>query len=290
MKRKVAILGASGQLGKCLLAAITSEFELVATERVDLLDDELLRRFIRGLRPDIVINAAAYTAVDRAESEPELAHRVNGNAVRTIARELSTTGGKLVHISTDYVFDGLAHSPYRIDAPTNPQSVYGASKLAGENAISEEMDAKNTLVIRPSWVYANGGANFVETMLSLARQSETLRVVADQIGTPTSARNLASAIWSGLSGGATGTHHFTDAGVASWYDFAVIANKIGHRLALCPARSVVPITTAEFPRPAKRPSYSVLDKSRSWLALGAEPVHWVDALEQELRLKAMSVN
>ncbi len=285
---KVVLLGANGQLAGQIKRCAPDDVNLVALGRAeaDFADLPSLRSTLETLRGDVVLNAAAYTAVDNAENDKERAFLINGEAVKTIAGAVAGYGGRLVHISTDYVFDGTASSPYKPDAPTNPQSVYGASKLAGELAVREVLDDKRSLIVRTAWVYAMGGTNFVETVLRLSRTNDRLRIVADQIGTPTSAASLAAGLWSAIERETSGICHFTDAGVASWYDFAVAINQIGARLGLCAARPIDPISSDDFPRPAKRPSYSVLDKSESWEAIGYRSPHWLEALECEIRRTA----
>lgn len=222
----------------------------------------------------MIVNAAAYTAVDRAEAERELAQRINEDGPRHLAVAARTFGARFLHISTDFVFDGRSSLPYRPDAPTNPLSVYGQTKRAGEEAVLEVLPERS-LILRTAWVYAGQGRNFVLTMLHLMRTKGAVRVVADQVGTPSSARSIAETLW-GLTErpGINGIHHWTDAGVASWYDFAVAIAEEGALLGLVPDNVVVtPIATADYPTPARRPPYSVLDKT-SLISLGFTPIHW----------------
>ena len=271
----VLIFGAGGQVGQALQAAAPGDAVVTALDRtrLDLGDVDLIASIIRPLAPSLIINAAGYTGVDKAESEPELAHRINADAPGAMARAAADVGARFVHISTDFVFDGTAHMPYRPDAPTNPLSVYGASKLAGERAVA--VAGGNALTIRTAWVYGAGGANFVETMLRLMATRPEINVVADQIGTPTHADSLARAIWALAATDHTGIAHFTDAGVASWYDFAVAIHDLGSAAGLLDsAVRINPIPATAYPTPALRPAYSVLDKAQTWEWLGYTAEHW----------------
>jgi dTDP-4-dehydrorhamnose reductase len=273
---KVLITGAGGQVGQALLDAAPDNLEVVGCAHADL-DvgaGEAVREWIGRHRPAVIINAAAYTAVDKAESEPEAAKRINAEGPGHLAAAAREYGGRLIHISTDFVFDGTASVPYRPDSATNPLSVYGRTKRDGERAVLEALPERSTIV-RTAWVYAATGANFVRTMLRVMRANGAARVVADQVGTPTAARSLAEALWRiAASPEIRGIHHWTDAGVASWYDFAVAIAEEGKELGLLPPEiSVTPIATAEYPTPARRPSYSVLDK-RSLASYGLTPIHW----------------
>jgi dTDP-4-dehydrorhamnose reductase len=272
---KTLILGAGGQVGRALAASAPEGASLVALDRrgCDIGDRAAVEQAIAAAAPDLVINAAAYTAVDRAESEPHAAERLNAAAPGWIAAASRAAGAKFVQISTDFVFDGRAGSPYRPDAPTNPQSVYGRTKRGGELAVLAAFP--DALIVRTAWVYAAAGGNFVITMLRLMAQRDRLTVVADQIGTPTFATSLASALWALAQGEARGIHHFTDAGVASWYDFAVAIQEEGRDSGLLDRPvTIVPIPTSGYPSPARRPAFSVLDKSATWSALGAPAPHW----------------
>ncbi len=271
----VLILGAGGQVGTALQALVPENASITALDRIrlDLNDIEAIAPSIRQHAPSLIINAAGYTAVDKAESEPDLAHRINGEAPGAIARAAAEIGARFVHISTDFVFDGTAHMPYAVDAPVNPLSVYGASKLAGERAVA--MAGGNALTIRTAWVYGAGGANFVETMLRRMAARPEINVVADQIGTPTHADSLARAIWALAATDYTGMAHFTDAGVASWYDFAVAIHDLGSAAGLLDsAVRINPIPATAYPTPARRPAYSVLDKGQTWDRLGYTADHW----------------
>ena len=272
---KVLILGAGGQVGRALTLLAPDGAAITALDRsgLDLSDIDAIAPLVRRFGPDLMINAAGYTAVDKAESEPDLAHRINGEAPSAMARAAADIGARLIHISTDFVFDGTAHMPYMPDAPTNPLSVYGATKLAGERAVA--IAGGNALTIRTAWVYGAGGANFVETMMRLMATRSEINVVADQIGTPTHADSLARAIWALAATDHTGIAHFTDAGVASWYDFAVAIHDLAQAAGLLDsAVRINPIPASAYPTPAWRPAYSVLDKSQTWDWLGYTSDHW----------------
>ena len=273
---KVLVTGVNGQVGGSLVSAVPPGITLLTPSHkdLDIADGAAVRAFIQKHRPEAIINAAAHTAVDRAESEPELARRVNEDGPRHLATAARDTGARVIHVSTDFVFDGAASSPYRPDARTNPLSVYGKTKLAGEQAVLESLPA-SSVVVRTAWVYAAAGKNFVHTMLRIMKANGSVRVVADQVGTPTAARPLAETLWKILAKPEIqGVHHWTDAGVASWYDFAVAIAEEGAQLGLVPDDvAVTPIATADYPTPARRPPYSVLDKT-SLISSGFTPVHW----------------
>ncbi|MGH8150558.1 MAG: dTDP-4-dehydrorhamnose reductase [Steroidobacteraceae bacterium] len=273
---RVLVTGVGGQVGRALLEAVPAGAEIIGCTHaeLDISDGEVVRECLTRHRPDSVINAAAYTAVDNAESEPGLARRVNTDGPHHLAAAARESGARLIHVSTDFVFDGAASRPYRPEDATNPSSVYGRTKRDGELAVLEALPERS-VIVRTAWVYAAAGANFVRTMLRVLGSAGSVRVVADQVGTPTSARSLAEVLW-GIAArpDVRGVHHWTDAGVASWYDFAVAIAEEGVRLELLPPSvSVTPITTEEYPTPARRPPYSVLDK-RSLTSLGFTPLHW----------------
>jgi dTDP-4-dehydrorhamnose reductase len=273
---KVLITGATGQVGRSLVKTAPDSAQClpVSHKDLDIADGDAVLAHVRAQAPEVIINAAAHTAVDRAESEPELAQRVNAAGPRHLAAAAREVGARLIHISTDFVFDGKASSPYAPEAATAPLSVYGRTKLAGEQAVLETLPARS-VIVRTAWVYAAEGANFVRTMLRVMNASGAVRVVADQVGTPTAALSLAETLWKIVAQPQiAGIHHWTDAGVASWYDFAVAIAEEGAALSLVPPTvTVTPIATADYPTPARRPSYSVLDKSS--LALhGLVPAHW----------------
>lgn len=269
------VTGAAGQLGRALVASAPAGVELVAADRgvLDLAQDDIAAR-VRALAPDLILNAAAYTAVDKAEEEPELARTVNGDAVAAMAE----TGISLIHVSTDYVLSGDRARPALPSDSVAPLGVYGATKLMGEDAAI----AADALVVRTAWVYAAQGRNFVHAMLGRMKQGIDLRVVADQIGTPTHAASLARALWALADAGTTGLHHFTDAGVASWYDFAVAIAEEGRAAGLFDhAVAIASIRTEDYPTPAARPAYSVLDCHATWAITGV-PRHWREELRAML--------
>lgn len=274
--RKVLVTGANGQVGRSLVSTAPADVTLLTAlhKELDVADGEAVRAYIRAHTPEVIINAAAHTAVDRAESDPELARRVNSDGPNHIAVAARDYGARLIHLSTDFVFDGAASSPYRPDAATNPLSVYGRTKLAGDKAVLEALPAE-AVIVRTAWVYAAEGNNFVRTMLRIMNANGSVRVIADQVGTPTAARGLAETLWSIVAKPEIhGVHHWTDAGVASWYDFAVAIAEEGAQLGLVPDNvTVTPIATVDYPTPARRPPYSVLDKT-SLTSMGFTPVHW----------------
>jgi dTDP-4-dehydrorhamnose reductase len=282
---KVLITGGRGQVGRGLASTAPPDAEVLSTshQELDISDVDAVHTYIRSYSPEVIINVAAHTAVDRAESEAELARRVNSDGPRHLAAAARQAGARLIHISTDFVFDGTASSPYRPDAVTNPVSVYGRTKLAGEKAVAEELPGRS-VIVRTAWVYDAEGSNFVRTMLRIMNANGSARVIADQVGTPTAARGLAGILWSIVEKPEIqGIHHWTDAGVASWYDFAVAIAEEGAQLGLVPdSVTVTPITTADYPTPARRPAYSVLDKT-SLTSIGFTPVHWRKRLRDVLR-------
>lgn len=282
---KVVITGAGGQVGRALLASVPAGTEAVGVShaQLDIADHRAVNDCLRQLRPQVIINTAAYTAVDRAETEPDLAALGNTEGPRQLAIAARESGARLIHLSTDFVFDGQSAVPYSPDAAPNPLSVYGKTKLAGERAVAEVLPERS-VVLRTAWVHAATGKNFVLTMLRLMGSNRAVKVVADQVGTPTSARSLADAIWRILEmPDLRGVHHWTDSGVASWYDFAVAIAEDGAREGLVPDQvGVTPIMTREYPTAARRPSYSVLDKS-SLTRLGLESRHWRQSLREVLR-------
>jgi dTDP-4-dehydrorhamnose reductase len=240
---------------------------------LDLIDDTVIEPFIAQAEPDLIINASGYTAVDKAEAERDLAYAINATAPGAMARAAAALGARFIHISTDFVFDGTGHLPYAPDAATNPISAYGASKAAGEAAVAAS--GASALTVRTAWVYSAGGTNFVETMLRLMATRDEINVVADQIGTPTHAESLARALWALAETDYRGIAHFTDAGVASWYDFAVAIHDLGMAAGLLDkAVRINPIPTSAYPTPAARPHFSVLDKAATWGLLGYRADHW----------------
>lgn len=268
---KVMITAAEGQLGRAMMHRTPVSMDVAGFTRpvLDITDPAQLVDCALALDPQLIINTAAYTAVDAAETDEATAYAVNRDAVAELARVAAAHKARLVHISTDFVFDGTSSTPYAPDAQPAPLSVYGASKLAGERTAGE-----SALIIRTAWVYGIRGRNFVHTMLALMREREEVRVVADQIGTPTFAGSLALAVWELARKGASGIYHFTDSGTASWYDFAVAIMEEALALGLLEREvRIIPIATADYPTPARRPAYAVLDKSATTALIGAAP-HW----------------
>ena len=284
---KLLLIGVTGQVGQELEQTLAPLGEVVAVGRdtIDLSQPESVQQILESVQPQMVVNAAAYTAVDKAETEPELAMQVNGTSLGILAEATAAIGAGLVHISTDYVFDGSQSSPYRETDATNPLGSYGRSKLAGEAAIR----AANPLhlIVRTAWVYGvRGHGNFVKTMLRLGADREELRVVGDQIGAPTWSKDLAGAIAQmvpQLTSETAGIYHYTNSGVTSWYDFAVAifeeAAAIGFPLKV---QKVTPITTADYPTPAQRPAFSVLSLQKTTALLGNPPPQWRHSLRQML--------
>ncbi|MBW8295550.1 dTDP-4-dehydrorhamnose reductase [Sphingopyxis sp.] len=278
---KALITGADGQLGQALQRTAPEGAEVVATTSsvLDIGDAKAVRSFVSATGPQILINAAAYTAVDQAETDSELAFRINGDAVGFLARAGEAVGARFVHVSTDFVFDGEAGRPYAPDAPTAPIGVYGCSKLRGEHEAGE-----GALIVRTAWVYGSQGNNFVRTILRLIADRDELRVVADQIGTPTWASSLADGIWKLAAAGANGVYHYTDSGAASWYDLAVAVQEEALELGLVDRTAkILPIPSSAYPTPARRPHYSVLDKEATTAMLGLPAPHWRANLRLMLR-------
>jgi dTDP-4-dehydrorhamnose reductase len=289
MTAKVLITGCGGQLGQALLAALPPGWDSIVTTRasLDLADGDACRDAVLHHRPAWVLNAGAYTAVDRAESEPELALRVNAGAPEAFARALADTGGRLLQLSTDFVFNGAQGSPYQPEQPRDPLGVYGATKAEGERRAAALLPPERLCVLRTSWVYGPVGHNFCLTMLRLHRQKaaagDSLAVIADQVGCPTATHTLAEACWRVIERGVSGLHHWSDAGAASWYDFAVAIGELGVLQGLLPlAAAVRPIGTDDYPTPAKRPSYSLLECRATRSALDLPPRHWREALAEVL--------
>ena len=277
-KPTILVTGSNGQLGKEIkqLESDYPEFRFIFLSREDLPIHhfELVRNFFKGYSPQFLINCAAYTAVDKAESEKDLAFQVNGEAVGVLAAVCKEYGTKFIHISTDYVFDGNGTAPYTPESATNPQSVYGASKLQGEQeAMRYNPDS---MIIRTSWVYSEFGKNFVKTMLKLMSEREELNVVSDQVGSPTYAADLAAVIMQVIASGKwiPGMYHFSNAGIISWYDFALAIKELTGK-----SCRVNPIPSSQYPTPAKRPAYSVMDTSRIFSNFGLTPKNWKDSLQ-----------
>ena len=283
---KILLLGCNGQVGQELQETLAPLGTVVAwgRQQFDLARLEGAKEAILQQAPETIVNAAAYTAVDRAEGEPELANIVNGEALQPIATAASELGATLVHVSTDYVFAGDAGVPYLETDTPHPLGIYGSSKLRGEEMVRACCDRH--CIVRTAWVYgANGSGNFVKTMLRLGKDRRQLNVVADQVGSPTWSKDLARAIAAcipKLGEETYGTYHYTNSGVASWYDFAVaIFEEARHRTPLEIER-VLPISTAEYPTPARRPHYSVLSTAKMTRLLEEPPPHWRQSLRHML--------
>lgn len=278
----ILVTGAAGQVGSELRVAAGDDRRFIFTdrERLDITDSEALEAFIAAEGIETIINCAAYTAVDRAEEEPEVADRINHLAVVSMAQIAKERGIGLIHISTDYVFDGRGYKPYREEDATAPTGVYGKTKLAGEQAILE-IAPPRSVIIRTAWVYSSFGNNFVKTMLRLGKERKSLGVIFDQVGTPTYARDLAEAILEMLpqiDNEKPQIYHYTNEGVLSWYDFA----REIMRMAKLPAK-VDPIETEAYPTPATRPHFSLLNKRRIKERFGLEIPYWKESLDNCLR-------
>jgi dTDP-4-dehydrorhamnose reductase len=279
---KVVVVG-RGQLARELLRTAPASMIMVSLGRpeLDITRLEACTDVLQRHTPDIVINAAAYTAVDKAESDSALAFAVNEQGAANLAIACQAVGARLFHVSTDFVFEGACQKPYAPDAVTNPQGAYGASKLAGEQAVLRLMPA--AVIVRTSWLYSSYGQNFVKTMLRLMAEKPALNVVSDQVGSPTWAKGLALVLWAGISKKVPGgIYHWSDRGEISWYDFAVEIQAIAVEVGLLPNRIPVhPIPSRSYPTPARRPAYSVLDSSRTQSVFGVACADW------RLQLRAM---
>ena len=284
--KKVLLIGAKGQVGQELQVTLPYLGEVISIgrEELDLTNSEKISQLIREIHPDYLVNAAAYTAVDKAETEPDLAYSINAIAPKIMAESAEKIKAKFLHISTDYVFDGRKNTPYLETDLTNPLGVYGQSKLRGE----EEIKTVNSqaIILRTAWVYGSyGKSNFVKTMLRLGKEREELKVVVDQVGSPTWAKDIATAITHLLINvdNPAGIYNFTNSGVASWFDLTKAifeeAKISGIPLKI---QRVIPITTAEYPTPAVRPAYSVLSGQKISQQLGYIPPYWRDSLKAML--------
>jgi dTDP-4-dehydrorhamnose reductase len=271
---RVLIVGAGGQLGSELQHTCPKDVHLVAVPegKLNICDEVAVADFFRSQNLDLVINAAAYTAVDKAESDSELAYKVNEQGIANIVKHASKQT-KIIHISTDFVFSGDNSRPYQPEAHAEPASVYGKSKLAGERVCLEHRP--DALIFRTSWVYSCFGNNFVKSMLRFMSEKPQLGIVVDQVGTPTWARGLAQLCWAARESDLSGIYHWSDAGTASWYDFAIAIQELGlEKGLLADAIPVRAIATEEYPLPAPRPAYSVLDKRSTLQAFNIENIHW----------------
>lgn len=284
---KIIVTGANGQLGKEIrtLATAYPAFQFIFLSREDLPIHhfETVRNFFEITKPQFCINCAAYTAVDKAEEEKELAFQINAEAVGVLAAVCKKYSARFIHISTDYVFDGTAATPYKEDAVTNPVNTYGATKLKGEQEALQYNPS--SIIIRTSWVYSEFGKNFVKTMMKLMSEREELKVVNDQVGSPTYAADLAEAILQIITASQIsdtnwrpGMYHFSNSGIISWYDFAAAIKEISG--SKC---NILPIPSSNFPTPAKRPSYSVFDKEKIQKTFGIVLKDWKESLRQCIR-------
>jgi dTDP-4-dehydrorhamnose reductase len=284
----ILLTGASGQVGAELLHTLAPLGRVVAPTRteLDLADLHSLRSAVRVLRPTVVVNAAAYTAVDRAETETDHCASINADAPRVLAEEAARVGALMVHYSTDYVFDGNKRAPYTEDDAPGPLNVYGRTKLEGEHGVAAV--GGRHLILRTSWVYGLRGANFLRTILRLARERRELRIVSDQVGAPTWSRSLARetaalvAMREGLDVSASGVYHLTSAGSTTWYDFgtAILSGDPARGDQVC--ERVTPIASADYPVAARRPAYSVLDNTRISRQFGIAIPDWRDELSRVL--------
>jgi dTDP-4-dehydrorhamnose reductase len=271
---RLLVVGADGQLGSDVVRLLSPTVEVTARvmDELDVTDRAVLRQAVEASHPDVVINCAAWTAVDRAETEPDAAYRVNVLGARNVAQAARHVGARVVYFSTDYVFDGAATEPYDEDAPTGPLSVYGRTKLQGEQATREANP--DHLILRLAWLYGSTGHNFVRTVLRLAHEKDELRIVDDQVGSPTFTEDVVQQLWALLQDGASGTYHCVNTGSASWYEFACqIVHLSGSTV------PVVPITTTEYPTAARRPAFSVLSDRHLELEHLNTMRPWQDALQ-----------
>ncbi|MBL4743661.1 MAG: dTDP-4-dehydrorhamnose reductase [Cycloclasticus sp.] len=283
--QRILIIGSTGQLGQSIHAIEGNypQYDMVFAKRkqLDLSDAQHITEYFKQNKFDVIINCAAYTAVDKAESEPDLADKINHLAVQQLAQIAVQQQAKLIHVSTDYVFNGQQHRPYIETDAVAPQGVYGSTKLAGEQAVQNTM-VNNAFIIRTSWVYSQFGNNFVKTMLKLGGERDALTVIYDQIGTPTYAHDLAEAIMSMVNSQPfnqasfkSQLFHYSNEGVCSWYDFAKAIFE--HSNVQC---KVSPIETKDYPTPAKRPAYSLLNKAKIKDTFGLSIPYWKDSLKQ----------
>ena len=275
----ILVTGANGQLGREMqrLSAVSpNNYTFTDVAELDVTDAGAVRQAVAQTRAEVIVNCAAYTNVERAEEDEEAADRLNRGAAENLARAAEANGATLIHVSTDYVFDGTAHTPYTEDGTPSPLGAYGRTKLAGERAVMAS--GCRYLIFRTAWLYSEYGNNFLKTMLRLTSERDTLQVVFDQIGTPTYAGDLSLALFSIIESeryaGNEGVYHFTDEGVCSWYDFATeIAAAAGHDKC-----RIIPCHTSEFPTKATRPAYSVLDKTKFKETFRMDIPHWREAM------------
>jgi len=280
--KKVLIAGADGQLGYELQRTVLNGYECIATDKdsLDITNIDAVNAFVTKTSPDVIINSAAYTAVDKAEEETELATAINTTGAGNLAQVCKDNDIQFMQISTDFVFDGKGHTPYLVDALAEPEGMYGKTKHDGD-VLVQQILGDDAFIVRTSWLYSAHGNNFVKTMLRFMKERDELGIIADQIGTPTWANSLAEAVWQAIENKITGIHHWSDAGVASWYDFAYAIMEEGVALGVLDKTITInAITTSDYPTPASRPCYSVMDKTVTWKALGMKSEHWRAALRQ----------
>ena len=283
------VTGANGQLGNEMQVLARENLQhtyfFTDVQELDICDEQAVYAYVSEHKIDIIVNCAAYTAVDKAEDNVELCDKLNNIAPGYLARAAQANGAAMIQVSTDYVFDGTAHIPYTEEEPTCPASVYGSTKLAGEQNVMDHCE--KAMVIRTAWLYSIYGNNFVKTMIRLGQERDSLGVIFDQIGTPTYANDLAQAIFAAINKGVVrGIYHFSDEGVCSWYDFTIAI----HRLAGIASCKVKPLHTADYPAKAPRPHYSVLDKTKIKDTFGIEIPHWEESLKRcinQLRMETL---
>lgn len=285
----ILVTGANGQLGNEMQVLARKNLQhtyfFTDVQELDICDEQAVYAYVSEHKIDIIVNCAAYTAVDKAEDNVELCDKLNNIAPGYLARAAQANGAAMIQVSTDYVFDGTAHIPYTEEEPTCPASVYGSTKLAGEQNVMDHCE--KAMVIRTAWLYSIYGNNFVKTMIRLGQERDSLGVIFDQIGTPTYANDLAQAIFAAINKGVVrGIYHFSDEGVCSWYDFTIAI----HRLAGIASCKVKPLHTADYPAKAPRPHYSVLDKTKIKDTFGIEIPHWEESLKRcinQLRMETL---
>ena len=285
----ILVTGANGQLGNEMQVLARENLQhtyfFTDVQELDICDEQAVYAYVSEHKIDIIVNCAAYTAVDKAEDNVELCDKLNNIAPGYLARAAQANGAAMIQVSTDYVFDGTAHIPYTEEEPTCPASVYGSTKLAGEQNVMDHCE--KAMVIRTAWLYSIYGNNFVKTMIRLGQERDSLGVIFDQIGTPTYANDLAQAIFAAINKGVVGgIYHFSDEGVCSWYDFTIAI----HRLAGIASCKVKPLHTADYPAKAPRPHYSVLDKTKITDTFGIEIPHWEESLKRcinQLRMETL---
>ena len=281
---KILITGANGQLGREMRRLLDGDnrFAPIYTDvdELDITDMSAVDQMVGGLQLDYIINCAAYTAVDRADDDEDTASLINAQAVENLATAAARHGARMIHVSTDYVFDGEGNRPYCEDDAPHPVSAYGRTKLAGEQALLRLLP-EQSVILRTAWLYSPHGKNFVKTMLELGRTRDSLRVVYDQVGSPTSATDLARAIITVMTAAEwhPGIYHFCNEGAVSWYDFT----KAIHRLAGITTCDVQPCLSHEFPAKAHRPAYSVLDKAKFKTTFGTTIPYWEESLEEIIK-------